>query len=587
MKRNFTCFMVITLISISSLFYGCSSNATTDTSTQNEDTAINSEENSDNSAETTNIDETEMTIWNRDVANTGVQTTPIADEIAKKTGVRMNIQTGDAQKFKVLLAGGDLPEIIFTNRNDNGTDWATIIESGQMMPMDDLVEQNAPSIKENFADLIDFSKEYLSTDGQLYYLPIQIYHRDPEKPNIQTGGADYSIFTRYDLYKKLNPEPSETPDEYLQMLKDMQDMEPINEAGQKTYALSSFNSVGVESYIRPFQSAMGEWPWSYGMSYNMLTEEASPTYYSEIFWESMRLWNKAYNMGIVDPETFIQTEENYVNKLKSGQTFVTYFYDTVGDAFVNDGHPEKGFEIVPTGFPYLRKIVSPEEPFGWGEDYSLGITINNKDPEKAIGFLDFCYSEEGARLLNSGIEGEDWVNVDGKLSMTEEYMNGVANDPNYSQNRGFGYYKLSGYSSNFYLKDGYPARIGNSDDEKIKAQRPIDLEYIADSGYDANFVGEVLYQKLLNGEYETVYGDDLTSYFVTAPSDDAKVIASQVDEYMKVAGAELVMAPESDFEAMKEEVIKELDVKGYNVLVEEMTAIWSNAKNNAEEWANR
>ena len=35
--------------------------------------------------------------------------------------------------------------------------------------------------------------------------------------------------------------------------------------------------------------------------------------------------------------------------------------------------------------------------------------------------IDYLFSEEGARLLNSGVEGVHWEEVDGVPQMTKEY----------------------------------------------------------------------------------------------------------------------------------------------------------------------
>ncbi len=47
------------------------------------------------------------------------------------------------------------------------------------------------------------------------------------------------------------------------------------------------------------------------------------------------------------------------------------------------------------------------------------ITKNCKNPEAAVRFIDYMYSEEGSSLLTWGIEGETWEWVDGKKQLTE------------------------------------------------------------------------------------------------------------------------------------------------------------------------
>ena len=164
-----------------------------------ENTDSGKEDKTADSKKTEDSGETEITFWCKDALETGAQHTAIADEIAKKTGVRLSVVNGDAQKFKVLLAGGDLPGIVNSNYGDLGVDANGLLESGQLIPLDELIEEHAPNLKEKFADAIEYSKEFLSNDGQLYYLPIQINHAGDTKV-VDRSGANLALYTRYDLY---------------------------------------------------------------------------------------------------------------------------------------------------------------------------------------------------------------------------------------------------------------------------------------------------------------------------------------------------------------------------------------------------
>lgn len=110
--------------------------------------------------------ETEITFWCKDSLETGPQSTTIANAIAERTGVRLNVVNGDAQKFKVLLAGGDLPGIVNSNYGDLGVDANALLESGQLIPLDELIEEHAPNLKERFADK-DYPVYLLDDAGEL------------------------------------------------------------------------------------------------------------------------------------------------------------------------------------------------------------------------------------------------------------------------------------------------------------------------------------------------------------------------------------------------------------------------------------
>ncbi|MDO4443980.1 MAG: hypothetical protein Q4C97_00430 [Bacillota bacterium] len=534
--------------------------------------------------------ETEITFWCKDALETGAQHTAIADEIAKKTGVRLNVVNGDAQKFKVLLAGGDLPGIVNSNYGDLGVDANALLESGQLIPLDELIEEHAPNLKEKFADAIEYSKEFLSNDGQLYYLPIQINHAGDTKV-VDRSGANLALYTRYDLYKEIGSPEIKTIDDYLNALKAMQDLEPETEDGKKTYAISGFSDWGLWMWTIPYQAMSGVTNWSYGMCYDMVNKKPMATYYSEPFWDCMEFYNKAYNMGILDPEIFTQKYDNYMDKLKNGQTFVTYanwLYNTANDTYAAAGHPEKGFQIIPTGLDYMYNAYEGEKPFGWAQDYPLALTKNCEDPVKAIKMIDYLFSEEGARLLNSGVEGVHWEVVDGVPQMTQTYRDNVAENATYAQSEGFAYTKLSGLSSSQILSDGYPASLLKAPEEIEKATTKIDDIFIADSETpDAKYPGQVIEAKIESGEYKLETGVDLTTNLIKEPSDETKNLSAQVDEYVKVGVADVIMASEDEFEAKKESFIEAIEGKGYAEVVKEMEGIWAEAQKTAKDFAKK
>ena len=534
--------------------------------------------------------EVEITFWDKDALETGPQNTTIANAIAEKTGVRLNVINGDAQKFKVLLAGGDLPGIVNSNYGDLGVDAQALLQSGQLIALDDLIEEHAPNIKEKFADAIEYSKEFLSSDGKLYYLPVQI-NKATDKKVVDRSGANLALYTRYDLYKEIGSPEIKSTDDYLEALKAMQDAEPETENGNKTYAISGWSDWGLWMWTIHYQAMSGVTNWSYGMCYDMVNKEPLATYYSEPFWNCMEFYNKAYNMGILDPEIFTQKYDNYMDKLKNGQTFVTYanwLYNTANDAYAAAGTPEKGFEIVPTGLDYMYGAYDGDKPFGWAQDYPLALTKNCEDPVKAIEMIDYLFSEEGARLLNSGVEGVHWEEVDGVPQMTKEYRDGVAANATYAQSEGFAYTKLSGLSSSQILSDGYPASLLKAAEEVKKSTTKIDEIFIADSGVaDAQYPGQVIESKIASGEYKLSTEVDLTPNLIKEPSDETKNLSAQVDEYVKVGVADVIMSDPKDFDAKKESFIKSVEEKGYADVVKEMEGIWSEAQKTAKDFADK
>ncbi|MDE7007858.1 MAG: hypothetical protein K2P07_06800, partial [Lachnospiraceae bacterium] len=83
--------------------------------------ASGTEENASSEKEVTEETVT-LTIWNTEVTTPGIQDNDVARVIEEKLGIKMDIVQGDSQKFSVLVAGGDLPDIIYSNPAQQGVE---------------------------------------------------------------------------------------------------------------------------------------------------------------------------------------------------------------------------------------------------------------------------------------------------------------------------------------------------------------------------------------------------------------------------------------------------------------------------------
>src|SRR5690625_3318469 len=122
--------------------------------------------------------------------------------------------------------------------------------------------------------------------------------------------------------------------------------------------------------------------------------------------------------GLLDPESFVQKDEQFNEKLSTGRALATIAPDyMVGDAqnaLRDAGLHERMYGTYPVTLNEDFKshdYHSPGLQVGWG----IGITVDNEDPVRAIKFLDYLVSEETQIMTNWGIEGEHHeVDEDGR-----------------------------------------------------------------------------------------------------------------------------------------------------------------------------
>ena len=78
-----------------------------------------------------------------------------------------NQASGDAkEKLNLMLASNDYPDLILIDRSSGMID--KFISAKALIPLEDLIEEYAPNIKEQYGEYLNRSK---SEDGHIYGLP--------------------------------------------------------------------------------------------------------------------------------------------------------------------------------------------------------------------------------------------------------------------------------------------------------------------------------------------------------------------------------------------------------------------------------
>lgn len=410
-KRGIAIPAIAVLIVLSMLLAACTGNSSHNT---------NSSVNSSNKDEATkdNGSNEEVVTLRLLVVETGTKwnTYPdsaVAEEIAKKVGVKIEYVEADDTKFNVLLAGGDLPDIVRAEPAKYGKQ---LIEGDLIIPMDDMLEDHGQDIMANIQTVVDYSRENWSEgENKLYFLSPQIQSEpSPIYPPLTIGPT-----IRWDYYKEIGAPEFNTPDELLDVLEQIVEKHPETEDGKKIYGVSMWQDWGLWPYIFPFAwytkqatnnsdlmaRTLGDTQYQ-----NILTQEDST------FWVAMDFYNKAYRRGLLDPDALTMKHNDYLGKATAGQIVIgpaTWAMGDFNSKYAKDG---KGYIVLPTG---KRAWSGGVNPLGWtGKSYSISKT--SEHPEKAMQFLNYLYSYEGARTMYSGVEGVHWDMVDGKPQVKDE-----------------------------------------------------------------------------------------------------------------------------------------------------------------------
>ena len=172
----------------------------------------------------------------------------------------------------------------------------------------------------------------------------------------------------------------------------------------------------------------------------------------------------------------------YDDKIKNGEVLVCNYNWTQPDK--NICGEDAAMYMIPGTFPYAMQIYPYANPLGYQAANALVISANCEYPERAMELIEFMTSDEGARLVRTGVPGEDWDVVDGEPELIGKRLeNFTSNDKEYSGYttdgvQGIGKYKwLSPLWETNQCADGEPVDLTLSKKYVLSSVTEIDKDF--------------------------------------------------------------------------------------------------------------
>jgi putative aldouronate transport system substrate-binding protein len=481
-------------------------------------------------------------------------------ELQRRTGVKLDFSpdlniTDRSVKLSVLLANKELPDLVVYNAM---TDRSKVVNARVAMPLDELVQKFGSDIRKNADAALKISKVNNSDDTHsLYILPGGV------------GDVQFSPLTndnawnlRWDLYKILNYPRLEELGDLLDVLEQMQKVEPINRDRKKTYGLG-LNLSDVSGHLmidRAIANMQGYVQASSNDAYlemetgRLVPRVSDPT---SMFWKAMKFYNQAYQRGILDPESATMKSVTITEKYKSGRYFASPSYASLGGAdsvFISNGDTEKGF--VPFLIAYNRTHIFAGQATYNGNQYEMFIPKSSRNAEAAIKFINYLYTYEGAELLLNGIEGMHYEMVGGIPLIKETELASRRNDPNHMSRTGIG--KYSSLNRFNPVKDprGFPAKFVNVPETLRKLVTPVQKQYMEHFNYKT---ATEPFTKVPTYVFDT----SLLGSLSAKAGSDIQAAEQQLDAYL-IANIAKVMYQRSDeeYEKAKMKFLEEYTAKG-------------------------
>lgn len=358
-----------------------------------------------------------LTLFDKNVGD--AFTNPVAEEITKRTGVFVEVQqpTGNPdEKLNLMLVSGDLPDVVLIDRRE-----ATLnkyITGGALIPLNDLIDQYAPNIKERYGDVLSKS---VYKDGKNYYLN-NWYGLDPD-PNWAIN-MRMDVLEEFGYGERARAGDSFTQEEFLDLLRKFKETYP--QVDGAPCIPMTVNADHMPTIIGTFKAMYGMKTY-YEHDGRIEFDARDPRYLGMV-----KFINQLYTEGLLDREWGINKAQNYEQKTTSGRVFATAggIVNEANTAFRAQYGEDTdklfyAFKVTAPGVAPEDTTYGPRSSLGWD---GVGITVANEHPVETIKFLDFLASEEGQYLLMWGPEGQTWNYENGVHVPTQEALDAMTKD---------------------------------------------------------------------------------------------------------------------------------------------------------------
>ena len=359
--------------------------------------------------------------------------------IAEKTGVKVKETwlTGQTAEEAIgtLIAGGEYPDFI-----EGGNGSIQLYEAGALVALDEYIDKY-PNIKEFFTE-----QEWDSLrqdDGHIYWIP-QFSNIYGEEKECTHNDEAFWIQTR--VLKWAGYPEVRTMDEYFDLIEAYNEANPTMEDGTANIPYTILCDDWRYFCLENAPQFLDGYPNDGSVIVDPNTKKVIDYNTTETAVKYFKKLNEEYHKGIVDPESFTQTYDEYIAKISSGRVLgmIDQWWDfayTGYDAIKAAGLDKQGCSYVPLPITIDKSVKNQWHNSGGVVNVATGLAITTscKDVETALQFVDDLLGQELHDLRFWGVKDVDYkVDENGEFYKTEE-MRTKASDTAYKASHSCSY----------------------------------------------------------------------------------------------------------------------------------------------------
>lgn len=490
--------------------------------------------------------------------------TTVWKEIQKRANVEIEYLFYDQDKYNLMLTGSNFPDFVFGHFTDS---IQTIIESGLALDLDPYLS--------TYTNLdLDFYQQrnqvmrsvFGGEENALYFLS------DCNGVELLNGGVESlrGCIVRWDWYKEIGAPDIDTYEDYAEALEAMVKKHPVTDDGKTVYATGVNGTSFIEWYMNGcfFKPSLTQ-PYTITGYLYMLGFDDSEIHngYTDLerspFWNDMKFYNTLWNKGLLDPDSFTMTQEQYNERISNGQYAATMAW-AQGNLYSveseNDPDTLADYLIIPSKATLVYGNYN--QPTGYMPSYQIWVPKTAKNIEGALSLLNQLHDPEVNRILMSGVEGEQWEYVDGVPTLKDETIERfISNDEEWSKVGAFVDSPLSFMQGSTVLKDGGLVNLFDSDAIRPISLDPVQKDY--SKFYGVDYPSQACMKLVESGDIIDFTKFKDSCVFFEPMSNDIERIASNCNNILLQAVPTLVKAKsEEEFNQARDKALADMKTAG-------------------------
>ncbi len=504
-----------------------------------------------------------LTVFSQVANYSGEQVGWFADIMLEKFNVKLNIVPDINGIYDTRVAMGNLGDIVIFGYN--GDQYKNAVNQGLLLDWEDenLLSEHGRYIKANMKQALEANRNLVPGNEHIYG-----FANDVAMEMGDLGDFFYSWDIRWDLYDRLGQPEVKDLDDLFDLLMAMKALEPVDDIGDPTYALSMWPDW--DGSMMMYAKALASCYYGYDEVGLGLYDPATGAFHGAIekdgpYISMLRFLNKLKRNNMIDPDSMSQTFVEMSEKVRRGGVFMSIFDYAGSGTFNSSYHISRNKIMLPLKPLEASSLVYELSVYGSHQIWAIG--AETRYPALCMEIINWLSTPEGFMTMRYGRQGENWdydengqpfLTAAGKLCMSDGDSEATKDAKGYSFNIGRNQMNNNTWALNTKNPDSNGATFNYRSwtSEITEARNDVERAWRAYTGVNTP-------QEYMESQKYTMV--PASTYSELQKSDEFEIIIAQVSKCITDNSWKAIYADtEEEFEKHINNMIKTCMLYGYS-----------------------